>query len=115
MLGKLKSAIGDGAVQKAVDTIAPSLQPHLDKLTELSPDLVQNDDSYTQKFIDPTWLAISASSGGVLNMVPKAKEKFQKAMIHLRNELLIFDGNSVKVADDASSRLPTVLLEGFKQ
>lgn len=116
MLGKLNKATGDGAFQKAVDAIAPRLQEHLEKAVgELSPAMVQDDDSYRQSVVSPALLVASGASGGVTSFIPGFKEKFGNAMMHLRDELLVCDDSSVALAEDTRERLPGVLTEGLRK
>ncbi len=116
MLGKLNKVAGNGALQKAADAIAPSLHEHLEKAVgELSPAMVQDDDSYRETVVSPALLVASGASGGVTSLIPGFKEKFNSAMIHLRDELLVCTETSVALAEDVKERLPNVLMEGFKK
>lgn len=116
MLGKLSKATGDGAVQKAADAIAPRLHEHLEKVVgELSPALIQDDDSYQQSVVSPALLVASGASGGVTSMIPGFKDRFSSAMVHLRDELLVCTETSVALAEDVRERLPGVLVEGLKK
>lgn len=116
MLGKLNKATGDGAMQKAADAIAPKLHQHLESTVgELTPALIQEDDSYRQSVVSPALLVASGASGGVTSFIPGFKEKFANAMMHLRDELLVCSETSVSLVEDVKERLPAVLLEGLKK
>lgn len=115
MLGKLKNLAGSAALKPVVDKVTPMLEPHLEKIKALSPAAVQDDEQFKTTLIAPTLTAIAASTSGVTKMIPKFDEKFTNAMLHLRDELIIFDGNSVKLVDGFQGKLPTVLLEGLKK
>lgn len=116
MLGKLSKGKGDGALQKAIESIAPRLQEHLENaVAELSPAMIKDDDSYRQSVVSPALLVASGASGGVTSFIPGFKEKFGSAMMHLRDELLVCDDTSVALAENTRDRLPDVLTEGFKK
>jgi hypothetical protein len=114
MLGKLKEAAGGAALQKVVGAVAPALTPHLDKLSQLSPDLVRNDDSFKDKVIAPALLAIAGSTAGATALIPKFNEKFTQAMLHLRDELVVFEGDRISLVEGFQERLPSVLMAGLK-
>lgn len=116
MIGKLNKVTGSGALHKAADAIAPPLQEHLEKTVgELSPALVQDDDSYQKTVVSPALLVASGAAGGVTSLIPGFKDKFSSAMIHLRDELLIRTETSVALVEDVKDRLPDVLVEGLKK
>lgn len=124
MLGKLKGSMGalkdkaEGPVlQGAIAKLAPELTPHLEKLKALDPATVRDDALFKNRFITPTALALAAASGGVTSMIPGFNDRFVRGMLHVRNELIVIDesSNNVSLTADFTSRLPKVLLEGFKQ
>src|SRR5690554_2017270 len=116
MLGKLSKGKGDGALQKAIEAIAPRLQEHLENaIAELSPAMIRDDDSYRQSVVSPALLVASGASSGLTSFIPGFKEKFGAAMMHLRDELLVCDNSRVALAEDSRDRLPDVLTEGFKK
>lgn len=116
MLGKLNKVTGDGVFQKAADAIAPPLHEHLENTVgELSPALIQDDDSYQQSVVSPALLVASGASGGVTSMIPGFKDKFSSAMMHLRDELLVCTETGVALVEDVKERLPGVLVEGLKK
>ena len=115
MLGKLKDMAGGAAAQKVVEHITPALQPHLDKIKDLNPDVVQDDDRYKQTIVTPALTAVAAGSGGVTAMLPKFSEKFTNAMLHLRDELIVVEGGAVRLVDGFQQRLPAVLMAGIKK
>lgn len=116
MLGKLSKGKGDGALQKAIESIVPRLQEHLENaVAELTPALIKDDDSYRQSVVSPALVVASGASGGVTSFIPGFKEKFGSAMMHLRDELLVCDDTSVALAENSRDRLPEVLTEGFKK
>jgi hypothetical protein len=115
MLGKLKSLAGNGLVQKAVDTMAPSLSEHLEKVKSLDPAIIHDDEQFTSKVINPAYLAVSASTSGVASLVPKFKEKFHAAFLHLRDEIIHVEDGKVSLAEGYQSKIGPALLEGLKK
>ena len=75
MLGKLKKVAGSGMLQKAVDKIAPSLNTHIEKIKELDPAKIHDDEFFKKTIIAPAHLAVTSASGGVIAFIPKFKEK----------------------------------------
>jgi hypothetical protein len=123
MLGKLKgnlSAFKNQAegplMQSAINKLAPELTPHLEKITSLEPDTVLNDASYKERFVEPTAMALMATSGGITSMIPGFNERFERSMLLVRDELVIVDeaNRSVSLHRDFAIRLPSVLLAGIK-
>ncbi|KAB7628459.1 hypothetical protein [Alkalilimnicola sp. S0819] len=115
MFGKLKEAAGGAAVQKVVDAISPQLMEHTDKLTALKPESVRCDDTYTETFVQPALLAVSAASSGVTKLIPRFEERFSAALLHLRDELLDLGGERVALVEGFQERLPEVMLSGLKK
>jgi hypothetical protein len=115
MFGKLKEAAGGAAVRKAVDAITPTLTEQLEKVRELDPGLVRNDESYDQLFVQPALLAVGAGSGGLTSLVPSFNERFKAAMLRLRDELLVLDGERVELVEGFRERLPQVVLASLQQ
>lgn len=119
MLGGLKNKIGGGAVDKvidkAIDKFAPALTEHLDKIKSLKPSEINDDAKFETLIIKPMLLSISGASGGVTKLIPKFDSRFTAAMFHVREELIVVDGEKVILVEDGQSRLPKVLVEGFKK
>lgn len=115
MFGALKDKIGGGAIDSAIEKFAPALQEHMDKIKSLQPADVQDDEKFTTMIVKPMLMSISASSGGVTKLIPKFETRFTGAMMHVRDELIIVDGSTVKLAEGSMDKLPKVLLEGFKK
>ena len=115
MLGKLKEKAGDKMVGKVVEQVAPSLQPHLEKIQELEPQQVKDDGLYREKVIDPALSAVKVASSGVAGLIPGFDDRFANALIKVRDELLVVDQEKVALVDDFAGRLPAVLMDGFRQ
>jgi len=115
MFGVLKDKIGNGAIDKAVEKFAPSLSEHLENIKTLKPVDVNDDEKFDSLVIGPMLMSISGSSGGVTNLIPKFDDRFKEAMFHVRNELILVEGDTVSIVEDAQSKLPTALVDGFKK
>ncbi len=115
MLGKLKAMAGEGAMKKAVDAVSPALNEHLEVVRELDPAQVRDDETFRARVIQPALLAVTAASSGLTSLVPRFEERFARALFHLRNELVVVEDGSVRLADDFQGRLPGVLMEGLRQ
>jgi len=115
MLGKLKEKAGDKMIGKVVEQVAPSLQPHLEKLQQLDPQQVKDDGLYREKVIDPALTAVKVASSGVAGLIPGFDGRFANALIKVRDELLVVDQDKVALVEDFAGRLPNVLMEGFRQ
>jgi len=114
MFAGLKDKASGTAVDKAVEKFAPALNKHLDKIKALKAADVNDDTKFDSMVIAPMLVSISGASGGVTKFIPKFDTRFKSAMYHVRSELIIIDGDNVKLVEDAQSKLPQVLAEGFK-
>lgn len=115
MFGKLKEASGGAAMQRAVDAISPKLMEQTEKLKELDPAIVSDDESFTEKFSKPALLGVAAATGGVSALIPRFDDRFNAAMLHMRDELLVLDGGRVEFVEGFKERLPDVMLAGLKK
>lgn len=124
MFDKLKGAMEsaknmatDGAIEKVVGQISPQLAPHLDTINKLAGSVIKDDAAYEKMVISPILLSICASTSGATSLIPQFEKRFTQAMFHLRNEIIKIDETSGKVSliDEYRDRLPSVLIEGFKQ
>ncbi len=115
MLGNLKNKLGDGAVQKAIDKFAPEIEAQLKKITGMNVDDVKLDDNFKSKIVSPALLAVSAASSGATKLIPKFDIKFTNALFNVRNELVKVDTDKISLVDGFESRLPDVLMKGFKE
>ncbi len=115
MFGALKDKIGGGAIDKAVEKFAPALNEHLDKIKSLKPTDVNDDGKFDSLIIAPMLVSISGASGGVTKLIPKFNDRFKTAMFHVRNELIVIEGDKVTIVEGGQAKLPTVLVEGFKK
>lgn len=114
MLGKLKEMAGAGALDKAVASIEPVVREHLAKAQALGATVVADDTSYAAKVVQPAYLAVVAATSGVTKLIPQFEARFGRVMRALRDEVLLVDGDSVRLVDDFQARLPSVLIDGFR-
>lgn len=115
MFSKLKDMAGGAAINKAVDAIAPSLKPQLEKVTTMDASIVNDDEKFTDKMIRPAIIAISAASGGVTKMIPNFEAKLTNCLLHSRTELIKVEGEKVSLVEGFDKKLPGVLMEGLKK
>lgn len=111
MLGKLKDGMGG----KALAAIEGLLHGQLEKLTALSPEVVRDDESFRAKFTTPAVLAIATASGGASALIPRFNQRAEKALFHLRDELVIEKEGRLALAENYRERLPGVIKAGFAE
>lgn len=114
MFGKLKDLASAGAVEKAVGAVEPIVREHLSKATSLGVASLRDDTSYGTHVVRPAYLALVAAVSGATKLIPQFEERFTKAMHALRDELLVFEGETVRLVEDYQTRLQTVLVASLK-
>jgi hypothetical protein len=116
MFDKLKGAVGEATINKAVNEFGPIVTEKLSTLLHLSPTEIEDDAQFKSHFIDPTLLALKAASSGAIALIPKFDDRFTRAMLHLRDELIVIEKgkDTVSLVPDVANRLPGVFLEGLK-
>ena len=116
MFGKLKDLASGNATQAMIDKIGPEIKQRLqDIIASVDASTISNDDSFAEKVIPPLKLSVEASASGATALVPDFDHKFNVSMFHLRDELIVTDNNSVRLADDFDARLPEVLKTGLEK
>jgi len=116
MFGKLKDMAGGNATQILIEKAAPEIKRKLQEvLSKVDANTVNNDDSYAQKVIPPLKLAVESSASGATKLVPGFDNKFETAMFHLRDELIVTNDYNLDLAQDFDARLPEVLKTGFEK
>lgn len=117
MFGKFKSALGDGAIKSAIDAYSDKINEKLAEMTALKPAQVQDDTHYRNYVITPALTAIVLSSGAATKLIPDFEQRFARAMLHVRDQLVVVDklNDKVTLVPDYRSRVGDVLIEGFKQ
>jgi hypothetical protein len=114
MFGKLKDMATAGAVEKAVAGVEPIVREHFSKVLALGATSVRDDANYAAQIVRPAYLAVVAAASGATKLVPQFEDRFNRVMHALRDELLIVDGDSVRLVDDYQARLPTLLVSSLK-
>ena len=116
MFGKLKDMAGGNATQVLIDKAAPEIKRKLQEvLSKVDANTVNHDDSFAQKVIPPLKMAVDASSSGATKLIPGFDNKFETAMFHLRDELIVTNDVNLELANDFDARLPEVLKAGFEK
>lgn len=114
MFGKLKNLVGDKVFNQAVEKIKAELEPYLGSLLTMSPDNVNDDAFFTDKFVQPAKDKVEEKTSGVSKMIPGFDNKFKTAMFAVRDELVVAEGGKVSLVSDYSDRLPNVLKAALK-
>ena len=114
MLGKLKEMASAGAAEQAVSSFEPIVREHLAKVQALGAAIVRDDVSYAAKVVQPAYLAVLAATSGVTKLIPQFEARFGRVMLALRDELVLVEGDSVRLIEDFHTRLPSVLIESLK-
>ena len=117
MFDKLKNAVGEGAVRSAINTYADRINQKLEEVTKLKATEVSDDARYHSNVISPALAAVMASAGGATRLIPNFEQRFARAMLQVRNQLIIIDAanNKVSLVPDYKSRVSDVLVEGFRR
>lgn len=90
------------------------MREHLSKATTLGVASVRDDASYTTHVVRPAYLTLVAAVSGATKLIPQFEDRFTSIMHALRDELLIFEGETVRLVDDYQSRLQAILVSSFK-
>ena len=113
LFNKLKDGVsksmGEGVAKRAVEKASLVLQEELGKALKLGAKTIQDDEKYKKMVVKPALLSLAASSGGVTKLIPGFDEKFTKAMLQARDELLVFNGDEVTLADGFEKKLPGII------
>jgi hypothetical protein len=102
-------------LQKVASHVAPVLEEQLPKIRALSASKLQDDSFFASYVVQPAWLAVVAASSGLTKLYPPLEQRFGVLMQHLRNELVVFDGESVSLVDDLPKKLPAAIVAGLNQ
>jgi hypothetical protein len=114
MFGKLKDMASAGAVEKAVASVEPIVREHFSKALALGAASVSDDASYAAHIVRPAYMAVVAAASGATKLIPQFEDRFNRIMHALRDELLVIDGDSVRLVDDYQAKLPTLLVSSLK-
>lgn len=109
MFGKLKDLASAGVMDKAVVAFEPIVREHLAKVETLGVATVRDDVSYAAHVVKPAYLAVVAAVSGATKLIPQFEERFSGIMHALRDELLVFENDSVRLVQDYQPRLRTLL------
>ena len=109
MFGKLKDLASAGVMDKAVVALEPIVREHLGKVHSLGVATVRDDASYAAHVVKPAYLAVVAAVSGATKLIPQFEERFSGIMHALRDELLVFENDSVRLVEDYQPRLRALL------
>jgi len=115
MFDKFKNAAGDLALKSAVEKYGSRIAEKLPELTTLKAADVRDDAIYHSRVVAPALSKVVAASNGATRMIPDFDRRFARAMLHMRNQLVVIDVASDKVSlvRGYEARVNEVLLEGF--
>jgi hypothetical protein len=116
MFEKFKNAVADNAIRSAIEKYSGRIAEKLPEITALKPHDVRDDSRFTAAVIAPALAKVVAASNGATRLVPDFDGRFSRAMLHLRNQLVVVDDSAGKVslAPGYEARVSDVLIEGFK-
>ena len=109
MFGKLKDLASAGVMEKAAVALEPIVREHLAKVQALGVASVRDDASYVAHVVKPAYLAVLAAVSGATKLIPQFEERFSGIMHALRDELLVFENDSVRLVEDYQPRLRALL------
>jgi|GEM_PF-1044749 len=116
MLGKLKKMASGNIGDEMLEKYAPELKAKLDEvITSVNAEVVTNNESYLEKVVPPVRIALDSAASGATKLIPGFNKKFDVAMLHLRDELVVASEGSLSLAGDFDERLPEVLKAGFEK
>ena len=115
MFDKFKNSIADNAIRSAIEKYSGRITERLPEIAELSPLDVRDDARFHTAVIAPALAKVVTASGGATRLVPEFDQRFSKAMLHLRDQLVRMDeAGKVSLVPGYEARVSEVLVEGFK-
>jgi hypothetical protein len=114
MFGKIKEMAGSATLDKAIAGLEPIISEQLAKLQALGAEVIQDDPRYSKFVIEPAYLAVLSASNGMTKLIPEFKDRFARLMVNVRDELVVIEGNAVRVVEDFKAKLPQVLANSLK-
>lgn len=117
MFNKLKNAVGESALKSAIEKYSHRIAEKLPEIAALKAADVLDDARYRSIVVAPALAKVVAASNGATGLIPEFNERFARAMLHLRNELVTIDevSQQVSLVPGYEARVSEVLLEGFRQ
>jgi len=116
MFDKFKNAVADNAIRSAIEKYSGKIAEKLPEITALKPHDVRDDARFHSAVIAPALAKVVAASNGATRFVPGFDERFSRAMLHLRDKLVVVDtaAGKVSLVPDYEDRVSEVLIDGFK-
>jgi hypothetical protein len=97
------------AAGQAAEEIKATLLQALGILRKMPASAVQNDEQFTTHVIGPAYVGVLTAHNAIATSFPQFQQRFRNAMLAVRAELLVPEGNKFRLCDDAEQRLPQVV------
>lgn len=99
---------------KVVELLHKHFIQTTEKITNLAPEVVFDDNLYQSRVITPTFITLSASISGLTVILPNSKQNYSKAMYRLRDEYLYEQDNKVNVKEGSKEKLLALVKSSFE-
>jgi hypothetical protein len=116
MFDKFKNAVADNAIRSAIEKYSGRITEKLPEIAHLPPLDVRDDARFHTTVIAPALAKVVAASSGATRLIPDFDQRFSRAMLYLRDQLVRIDepAGKVSLVPGYEARVSDVLVEGFK-
>lgn len=117
MFGGMKEKAREQALKKFEEEIAQQINEKIELFSSLRAIDVQNDEKYRAIVVQPLWVAVKVQSGGAIEALKAfvdVDSKFDQGLFHVRDELIMVEGDQVALAPDFDKKVGPTLLEAFR-
>ena len=119
MLGGLKEKAVNAALARLEDDVRERVTEKIALFSNLKPSDVNDDEKYAALVVAPLWSLIQLQSGGALAAAPKLvdfdlRERFQKGLFRVRDELIEVDGDDVRLDPQFRDKVGPTLVAALK-
>jgi len=114
LFGNLK----EKALLKFNDEVVTQIKQKVELFKNLKPSQVNDDPFYQQLIISPLWALVKAQSGGTVTALQKfvdVEGKFKNALLDVRNELVMVEGEKVSLHPEFENKVGPTFLEAIKK
>lgn len=119
MLNALKEKAAQAAHAALAQELRVKLKDKLDIFRTLKVSDIQDDAKYTAVIVQPLWIYAKMQCGLAIAGLQKfssvnAEERFRHGLFHVRDELVVVEGDSVKLVPDFEDRLAPTIMAAIK-